>query len=463
MKKLILIFTLLPFFSIAQGMKGIVFSKKNNLPIENTNVFALSSKVGTITNLKGEFTLNIDPKFADNEVIEFSHIGYTTTRFSLSYLINQHLNIFLEEDIQNLSGVTIIANPNLKSKLPFNKLSPSKKSTFSFGSFLKDGKIHIVGGEASFKTDQLAKGRAQKADYNLTDYLKDAGNNPKFLYYRGNYSIYNTKTDTWEFTKTKLKKRAYHNIHYYNNSIYVLGGKRMFVNKETSWEYLEDKIEVFDIEKQTIKIDNTNPHQAVNFASFVYNDNIIVMGGSVKMTDEGKKDFTNKVHLYNIPSGYWYELTNMPIAKEATGILIDNKIYLIGGDNGKPMTSIETFDLVTEKWQTEGELFSGLLRPAIATDGNMIYVFENQIMYTYDLKSKQLKEYEINLDMKYSAMYYDNNKLYVLGGLIEKNFTKKPSDDVFSIDISDFKTTKPNKTKTLSQGVSFAKTNENPL
>lgn len=445
--------------SVAQNLKGIIFSQSNNLPIEDTNIFALSSKVGTISNQKGEFTLKLSPKFAENEEIEFSHIGYITTRFTLSYLINQHFKVFLEEDIQNLSGVTIIANLNLKSKLSFNKLSPSKKSTFSFGSFLKDGKIYIVGGEASFETDQLAKGRAQKADYNLMDYLQETGINPKFLYYRGNYSIYDIKTNTWEFTKIKFKKRAYHNIHYYNNSIYVLGGKRMFGSKKV-WEYLEDQIEVFDIDKQTTKLDNTNPHQAADFASFINNDNIIVMGGSVKMTEEGKKDFTNKVHLYNITSGYWYELANMPTAKEATGILIDNKIYLIGGDNGKPMTTIETFDLVTEKWQTEGELFSGLLRPAIATDGNMIYVFENQIMYTYDLKSKQLKEYEIDLGMKYSAMYYDTNKLYILGGLIQKNFTKKPSDDVFSIDIGEFKTTKPNKIKTLSQGISFAKTND---
>lgn len=125
----------------------------------------------------------------------------------------------------------------------------------------------------------------------------------------------------------------------------------MFVNKISSWEYLQDQIEVLDLEKQTIKTDHTNPHQAADFASFTYKDNIIVMGGSVKSTESGVKDFTDKVHLYNISSGYWYELAHMPIAKETTGALVDDKIYLIGGNNGKPISQIESFDLATEKWQ----------------------------------------------------------------------------------------------------------------
>nr|WP_255700782.1 hypothetical protein [Flavobacterium sp. F-30] len=149
----------------------------------------------------------------------------------------------------------------------------------------------------------------------------------------------------------------------------------------------------------------------------------------------------------------------MPIAKETTGALVDDKIYLIGGNNGKPISQIESFDLATEKWQNEGELFSPLERPAVTYHENIIYFFEDQKMYVYDLKTKQLKEYEIGLPLKYSVMHYYNDKLYILGGRVDNSYSKLPSSKVFSIDVNEFEITKPTRTKTLSQEVRVTKNN----
>jgi len=458
-KKLLLILALLPFFSIAQTINGVIVSQKNNLPIEDTNVFAVSSKAGTITNKNGEFTLKLLSKYNNDEILEFSHIGYLSTRISLSDLSKQQFKVSLKEDVENLSEVTVPANQKLtlKSKLSFKKLSPLKHPIFAFGSFLKDDKIYIIGGDGSRESDPWKKLTTEKPDPSLKDLQDELRQNSTLLLYKGDFSTYDIKTDSWEISPIKFTKRAYHNIHLYDNSIYVLGGKRISVNGK--FEYLQDKIEVLDLNKNTIKTDNTNPHQASNFASFLYKDNIIVMGGSVKMTESGKKDFTDKVHLYNITSGFWYELANMPTAKETTGIAINDKIYLIGGTNGNAISEIETFDLNTQKWQTEGELFSGIERPAIAYHDNTVYFFEARKIYVYNLNTKQLKEYEIELPLKYSAMYFDNDKLYILGGVNDKNYSKTASADVFSIDIEEFETTKPTRTKILSQKVNTVKTN----
>lgn len=456
MRKLIFIFILFPAIFIAQNIKGNVISLKDKLPVEDTNVFALSSKVGTITNESGKFSLKVHPEFKDDETLEFSHIGYITKKISLSYLIKNNYKVFLEEEVQNLLGVTIATNPKLKTKLAFTEITSLKHPVYSFGSFLKDDKIYISGGDAYPEIDHMAKVRAKIATPTFQDFLNERTATTK-RHYKKYLSIYDIKTNSWEFPDLKLQVRAYHNIHFYNNLIYILGGKKMFVNKVSSWEYLQDQIEVLDLEKRSIKVDKTNPHQAADFASFTYKDNIVVMGGSIKATESGVKDFTDKVHLYNITSGYWYELTSMPTAEETTGILIDDTIYLIGGNNGKPISKIETFDLVSEKWQTEGELFSGLERPAIAYNDDIIYFFEDEKMYTYNLKSKLLKEYEINLPIKYSAMYYNDNKLYILGGRIDNSYSKIPSAKVFSIDLNEFKLTNPNKIKSLSQETTLAK------
>ncbi|MEO6176692.1 MAG: carboxypeptidase-like regulatory domain-containing protein [Flavobacterium circumlabens] len=457
MKKLLLLFVFCPLLSIAQNINGTTISQKTNLPVENTNVFALSSKLGTTSDEKGQFSLKLLPQFKDDEILEFSHIGFTSLKIRLEDLKKRKFIVLLSEEIEDLSGLTINANHDLKlkSKLSFSTLAPLKYPLFSFGSFLKDGKIYVIGGDGSRESDAWKKLTREKADPTLKDLQDELRQNSTFLFYKGDFSTYNIKADSWETLPVKFTKRAYHNIHLYDNSIYVLGGKRISVNGK--FEYLQDQIEVLDLNNKTIKTDNTNPHQAANFASFNYKDNIIVIGGSVKSTENGKKDFTSKVHLYNITSGYWYELDSMPTAKETTGILIDDKIYLIGGDDGKPVSKIETYDLLKQKWQTESELFSGLERPAITYHDNIIYFFEDLKMYVYDLKTKQLKEYEIELPLNYSAMYYYNNKLYILGGRTDKNYSKIPSSKVYSIDLNEFEITKPAKSKILFHEVNQAK------
>lgn len=448
-KKILLFFILIPFFSISQNITGEVISKKDGLPIENTNVFALSSKVGTITDQNGKFSLKLLSQYKNDEVLEFSHIGFTSLKIRLEDLKKAKFTVFLANQVENLSELTIAANHQLKlqSKLTFNKLAPLKFPLFSFGSFLQNDKIYVIGGNGSREEDSWKKVTAEKADPTLKDFQNELSRNATFQFYKGNFFTYNITADSWEDSPIKFIKRAHHNVHLYENSVYVLGGKRISVNGK--FEYLQDQIEVLNLNNQTIKVDNTNPHQAADFASFTYKDNIIVMGGSVKMTESGKKTFTNKAHLYNIASGYWYELENMPTAKETTGILIDDKIYLIGGYNGHSLPEIETFNLVTQKWQTEGELFSGLERPAITYHDNIIYFFEDGALYTYNLKTRQLAEYKIELELKSSAIHFYKDKLYIIGGYYHTDYSKTPSANTYSIAIDEFQKTKPNRVKTL--------------
>jgi len=456
-KKLLYVFILLPLLSFSQNTKGIVLSA-NNQPLEDVNIFAVTSKIGTVTNKKGEFSLNIKSKVKNNEVLEISHMGYTTIRISISYLAKQNFKVYLQENTENLSPVVVMSTLKLKPKLAFNELKPLKYAVFSFGSFIKDDKIYVMGGDGYPDINWYEKLRSERADFSILFYLSYIQTFDK-RHYKKNLSIYDIKTDTWTTPKLKLSGRAHHNMHYYNNSIYILGGTKMLVNNRSSWEYLQNQIDVVNIDNLTSKTDYTNPHQAANFASFNYKDNIIALGGSLSETEKGQKVFTNKMHLYDITTGLWHELPNMPTAKETTGTLIGDKIYLIGGNNGKPLSEIETFDLITGKWQTEGHIFSELERPAVAYHDNVIYFFEKQKMYTYDIKTTILKEYEIGIDFKFSAMYYDNNKLYLLGGQLEDSFSKVPSSKLFSIDLEEFKNTRPNKIGILSQGVASVKPN----
>ena len=165
------------------------------------------------------------------------------------------------------------------------------------------------------------------------------------------------------------------------------------------------------MKNNTIAIDKTNPHQAINFSSFTYDDNIIILGGSTKSNEKGKKIYSKEVHDYDTKSGYWYKLEDMPTAKETSGVLVGDKIYLIGGYDDKPLTEITTLDLITGKWTKIGDLPYAMEKPALTVHNDTIYIFENGKISTLDIKSNTLNEYLIDLPMKGSQLY-----VYTCGG-----------------------------------------------
>lgn len=455
MKKLLLLFSLLPLFTIGQNIKGTIISEKNESPVADANIIYLSLKLETTSNEKGEFNLILPSNIKKNDTIQITHIGFTEKKITFEDFKKQNYKITLFEEVENLNEVKLTANhpPKLKSKLAFEKVKSIPHGISSYGSFLLDDKIYVFGGDGSLEFD--IKKRMQYLSVPDDQYLQRLLLEQRFSFnsnfFNNKLFIYDIKNDTWDTSEVKFKKRAFHSLNYYDGKFYLLGGKKPSYNGKL--QYLENEIEVFDVLNQTVTIDKTNPHQASNTASFTYQDNIILLGGSVKMTDEGKKTFSDKMHFYNIKSGYWYELPKMITPKETSGILLDNTIYLFGGDNGTILDSIETFDLRSEKWTTIGALFTPLERPAITAQNNTIFLFDNNNIIVYDIQNRTLKQYRVEIGITNAAIHYYNNKLYIISGRKTNDYSKFPSKEVFSINLEEFDTTKPEKIKTLSKGL----------
>ncbi len=454
MIRLTFFFLLFTSFVFSQSIKGVVFDKKSNEPLENVNIYFGKTKEGTITNEKGKFYIRYRSKVNKKDTVYFSHIGYKTLGLPLLELKNNKEIVYLIQDSEKLNEIRITSNKKLKSKIDFTKLGALKSPIHSFGSLTIGDDIYIIGGDLSTNTKQFQKVLFDNPelywpDANLAMVFNRMATRRVSLWknYNGELLIYNTKSNSWKTPPVEFRKRAYHNLNYYNNKIYVLGGKRLSTNRR--YEYLEDKIEVFDLENNNIAIDDTNPHQAVDFMSFSYNHRIILMGGSTKIRFNGTKEYSKKVHSFNLKTGYWYELKDMPVAKETKGVLINDKIYLIGGYNKKALAGIETFDLISGKWKKEGNLFDPVDQHSIASNGNIIYIFKHSKLYTYDTEIKELNEYSINLPLKSSKLHFINDKLYIIGGYIDESFSRAPSSGIYSIDINEFEKTKINRSKTL--------------
>lgn len=439
MKKLIFFFTLSCFLSNAQIIKGVVLDKNTNLGIEDVSIIS-KLIVTTSTDKDGKFSLKLKNDIQDNDSIYFSHIGYGTKGLLISEFKKNNFSIRLETEIENLKETTVYSHKNLKGKISFTKLSTLKKGIYSFGSVLIDGKIYVIGGDTSFESDAYKKLQYEIPDFTMEDYMRELAMQFSGNAFSGHLLIYHIKQDYWEKSIADFRKRAYHNLNYCDNKIYVIGGRRR--SRNGVYDYLDNTIELYDLKKNTIEIDQTNPHQAINFSSFTYKNNIILLGGSTKSNEKGKKIYTKEVHIYDTESGYWYQLEDMPSAKETSGVLVGDKIYLIGGYNNKPLTEITTLDLITGQWTKIGDLPSAMEKPALTVHNDTIYIFENGKISTLDIQSNTLNEYLIDLPLKDSQLYFYEDTLYLLGGSLENYYSKRPSSSLYSIDCNEFAKTK---------------------
>ncbi len=444
MKKIYLI-VILSFISLvatSQNFTGTVYGKNKSTTIEEVHVFTKNSKGGTLTNKNGKFSLKINK---NTDTIFFSHIGYKT--YAFSYTRKRNNIIVLEEKLEKLDEITIQNRKKLQNRIRYTKLASMKQGVYDFDGYTADNKIYIFGGNTTSQVDALGQAVFDYPTLSFKEQLYKAKGYFSSEHFSGLVQIYDIKYNRWFIDDIEIKKRANHTVHPYNDNIYIIGGKRLSMNKR--FEYLENEIEIYNPIKKTIIKDKTNPHQAVNFSSFVYKNNLIVIGGSYKLKKSGDKKYLNTVHMYDFKTGLWYDLAKMPVAQETKGALIDDKIYLIGGYNENPLVSIDSYDLINGKWKKEGNLFNGIVKPAINSKEAIIYFYEDRNFYTYDTNSKELKEYLIDLSLKGSKMYLIDNKLYLIGGFIEEEFSINPSSSVYSIDLEEFNKTRVFKSKIL--------------
>ena len=432
---LIVLFLFTSIISFAQNT-GVVLDGKSKKPLMGVNIYSNIVGTLTVTNSGGEYTIRNLSQMSSNDTLFFSYIGYVTKKIPVNELKIMKFAVSLYEDIQLLKEVVIVSEkPQLQREIKFKKLASLKEGLYSFGSVLIGGKICIIGGDTSFGVDPVLKSLNEYGD----DFMMHIKPAISWQEFSGHLYVYDLKLNKWVNSNLKFEKRAYNSLHYFHGKIYILGGKSL--SKSGLTEYLDDKLEIYDIKKNSILVDHNNPHQAINFASFVYNDNLIVMGGSIKMKANGEKEFSDKVHFCNLKTGYWYESEDMPQGMETKGILTGNTIYLFGGFRNKPLKMIQTYNVITGKWNEEGVLPFEVERPGIAMNKNLIYIFENGKIQTYNIETKEVKVYLIDLALKSAELFYSDDLLYLLGGKVTDEYSVSPSSDLYSIDIHEFRKT----------------------
>jgi len=452
MKKKLLIIIVLGVFFIstpfyAQILKGEILDSETQFPIENVNIYNKTTGFGTTSNSLGEFYLNKVKD--DSDTLIFSYIGYHTETKTIAEFKSESNSISLQEKIDGLDLVDV-SSKTLNDKINFQKLENIPKALYAFSTNIIDGELFLVAGNESEETKQALKLLDRYSDMALDDFLKALARRPNKDWAKYNSEIYSYKflDKKWEKNKNSIKPRAYHNSVVLNDKIYIYGGKTLSTNH---WkEYLPNQVEIYDVKRDTLLLDETNPHLAINFASFTYDSLIFLMGGSIKEFENTKrKHYTNKVHIFNSKTGYWKELGSMPEGKETSGVLVNDIFYFIGGYKGEPIKSIETYNLRNGKWKRIGELFDPMSRPAIASKDERIYIYDNKRILAFNTLTRSLREFKIDIDVYEPKMVVYGSDLYIIGGNNKFEFKLKPSNGFYKIPIENFKNTKIEKQRTF--------------
>lgn len=417
--------------------KGVVLDRESNAPLSGVNVSLNNKKVLSKTNNNGEFYLKRSYKFNPKDTLWFSYIGYSTKKIPATDIKATNNTVYLFKDTLSLKEITITSNKRpLDNSLKYTKLAPLKIGVSSFGSALVGNKIYVFEGNESAIKSITDEENILKSVTKLSYHID-------WISFSNKLQVYDIPTDSWQISNESFRKRAFGNVIYYKDRLYILGGKNLSTSKRV--EYLDNTIELYDMKQNKCFLDKTNPHPGVNCASFIYDSNLIVMGGSIK-ENEMHKIYSKKAHLQNLKTGLWYELPDMPTAKETKGIIIDNTIYLIGGFNDAALSSIECYNIKTGKWDTAGKLSYEVKRPAIACHDDIIYIFEFDKIQTFNIRTNEVKTYPIDLTLNDCELICYENMLYLIGGIEPNPEYSSASKNLYRIDINNFK-----KTETINQ------------
>ena len=200
----------------------------------------------------------------------------------------------------------------------------------------------------------------------------------------------------------------------------IIVGKELYVfNGDLKDGTLNAKMEVVDISTGQIQFstDNPNPAHAAGVAE--WNEIIYAFGGKIS---PDKLIYSNSLYKFDPAEKKWTKLSSMPEKKETKGVIVDGKLYVIGGYNGEASNRITMYDIQTDKWTKLTKLPFGVSAHSVVAYGDKIYVvfdFTNQsFIGYYDIPANKfvILEQSGMTGRRHAGAHIVNDKLYIMGG-----------------------------------------------
>ncbi|GLB51448.1 SusC/RagA family TonB-linked outer membrane protein [Neptunitalea chrysea] len=132
---LFLLFCIPITFWAQTTVSGVVTENATGMPIPGANVVIKGTSTGTTTDFDGKYQITA----SENDVIEFSYIGFVTQ--SITFSGNTTINISLVEDTQQLDEVVVIGYGTVKKKDATGTVDQISTEDFNQGPVVTAGQL----------------------------------------------------------------------------------------------------------------------------------------------------------------------------------------------------------------------------------------------------------------------------------------------------------------------------------
>jgi len=237
---------------------------------------------------------------------------------------------------------------------------------------------------------------------------------------------YDTSIESWSvLTSSTIPKRF--------ASAEVVGDYLYVFNGQVEGGSLNSAVEKINLEDGSIQYlaDNPKPCRAAGVSK--WNGKIYSFGGYL-----APNSYSSKLYEFDPSNDTWIELTQIPIAGETKGEVIDGKLYVIGGYNGTVSNRIDIYDIASGTWEGPFEMPLGNSAHATAVVGSKIYMvgdFANLILISeFDTFDNTFQYLIGSLNQRrHCAAEGINGTLYAIGG----NTTSSIQSSISSVQKAD--------------------------
>lgn len=215
-----------------------------------------------------------------------------------------------------------------------------------------------------------------------------------------------------EYFSSGLHRRANHASVYFENKFITCGGRSqvgLSRPKLKSCEFLDLNTGIF---RELPPL----PEAMRTIGLVEINGYLYVIGGVL----DGSS-FSASTYRLSINADDWEALPDAPQQFSGQIIAIKNKIYVLGGYNGKSMSSVMVFNTINKQWQELKDLPGPFSAYSAVTDGHYIYMFGDytkmDVIHRYDPKTGDL--YLLDQKMtprRHTASVIIEDEIIVIGG-----------------------------------------------
>jgi len=223
---------------------------------------------------------------------------------------------------------------------------------------------------------------------------------------------YDVVNNNWTVLSSSIIPKQFASSAIVGNELYIFNG-------DLADGTLNKKMEVVNVETGDIRFSTDNPQPAHAAGVAAWNGIIYFFGGNIS---NDQPQYSNKLFKFDPVTEKWTELSSMPGKMETKGIVVDGKIYVIGGYNGNASLKIFMYDIATDKWTKLLKLSNRISANSIIAYGSKIYTFfdftNQDFIGCYDIPTNKFTVIQQTnmIGRRHAGAHLIKDKVYIMGG-----------------------------------------------